>query len=259
MLCQKLEKIEDLPKDYIIQHKLDGSRALYINGKFLGRKRRNSNSSDYFKTMNIGHIKEALKNKDVVLDGELCVFKDGLSHLNLLLQKKEQPNAVFVVFDILHLDGRDLTKLPFRERFKILKRWYYDLCEYSAITILNYCEFSQEVIDNWYTFGYEGIVAKKIDSPYIIDWNNPLEEMRTPFWLKFKFWKTMEVEIKKFKPSKSGIHSHGALETSHGDVGLLTIENRDFYLNNKPIKAKIRYLELTDRGVMRKPVLMGFL
>ncbi len=56
---------------------------------------------------------------NVVLDGEICCLDpDGGSNLKALLFRREWP--CFYAFDILSLDGRDLTRLPLVERKGIL-------------------------------------------------------------------------------------------------------------------------------------------
>ena len=225
----------------------------------LGRVRDNGHQSDYFETMNIIPIRIGLLNKDVVLDGEICVFENGISHLNLLMRKENQLRAVYVIFDILWLDGKDLSKLPYFERIEILKEWYKKTLipnDKSPIRILDFINYSEPLIKKMYEAGLEGIVAKKLNSQYLIDWGNPCEEMRTPLWLKFKFWKTTDVKIKGLKPSEH--NSHGALITEKGDVGLLTMANLEYYKNNKPEYAKVRFLEMSEKGKMRKPTLLGF-
>ena len=62
---------------------------------------------------------------DAVLDGEVVVVDDaGRSSFQLLqnYQKTGQGRLAYYVFDILHLDGRDLRALPLRERKQILAR-----------------------------------------------------------------------------------------------------------------------------------------
>jgi len=263
MLCEKLEKLENLPKDYVIQIKLDGSRAIYLNGKLLGRQRKSGHRSNYFETMNIRHIQEALKPFNVVLDGELCVFDNkGISHLNLLLRKENQEKAVYVVFDILKLNGEDLTNKPLKERIEILADFCYEHFNLfkGKIEFLGYWNILdnfKEIINNWYEMGLEGFIAKDRNSPYIIDWNSPLDEVRTRYWLKFKFWKTLEVEVLGLTDKEH--HAYGSIKTSHGDVGLLSMENRLYFEKFKPKKAKVRYLELTESNKMRKPILVGWI
>ena len=59
--------------------------------------------------------------ENAILDGEIiCVDAKGVSQFNQLLRRKEEP--VFYAFDLLWLDGEDLTQRPLVERKKRLAR-----------------------------------------------------------------------------------------------------------------------------------------
>src|SRR4029079_7137093 len=72
-------------------------------------------------------VAEALTGlgRDAVLDGEVVVVDGaGRSHFQLLqnYQKTGQGDLLYVVFDLLALDGRDLRARPLVERKKLLKK-----------------------------------------------------------------------------------------------------------------------------------------
>jgi ATP-dependent DNA ligase len=60
----------------------------------------------------------SLKCRQAYLDGELCaVQKDGTTSFSALQGHRETPaNLVYFAFDLLHLDGNDLSRLPLLER-----------------------------------------------------------------------------------------------------------------------------------------------
>lgn len=78
--------------------------------------------------------------------------------------RQTSPLTVFL-FDLLHLDGRDLLALPAVERFAALARLVPDeqlvpRLHTSAI------EQAQAFFDNCVAAGYEGVVIKRLDAPY---------------------------------------------------------------------------------------------
>jgi bifunctional non-homologous end joining protein LigD len=66
-------------------------------------------------------IAKELKVTDAVLDGELCAL-DGSGGPAFYDLMKRQCQAVYYVFDILWLNGRDVRDLPLVERKKILRK-----------------------------------------------------------------------------------------------------------------------------------------
>lgn len=77
-----------------------------------------------------------------------------------------QDRLLFYAFDLLHLDGYDLRKVPLRER----KRLLLELIERSGLAapVL----FSEHMDDGATMFagaeklGWEGIISKRADAPY---------------------------------------------------------------------------------------------
>ena len=68
----------------------------------------------------------ALPAKTALLDGEIVVENEkGISSFSLLqtdLKEGRSDRFVYYVFDLLHLDGRDLTEEPLVERKAALAR-----------------------------------------------------------------------------------------------------------------------------------------
>src|SRR5271166_1571294 len=62
----------------------------------------------------------ALSARQAYLDGELCgVFPDGITSFGMIQAASDASNAaglVFFIFDLLHLDGDDVSDLPLIER-----------------------------------------------------------------------------------------------------------------------------------------------
>lgn len=109
--------------------------------------------------------------RDVILDGEAAWDPDSLT--------------AYHVFDILRLDGRDLTRLPLRERLAILK----ELPLHAPLGTVP--EVHGET--PWETaceHGWEGVIAKRLDSIH--------EHKRSKHWLKMKCDATQELVVGGF-------------------------------------------------------------
>src|SRR5690606_32657873 len=107
--------------DYIFEPKLDGFRALcYKKDKKVKFESRNANDlTTMFPELTIeGNILP----KNCILDGEIIIYDEkGKPDFNLM-QKREinakniEKNATYIVFDILNINNKDVTKLTLIER-----------------------------------------------------------------------------------------------------------------------------------------------
>ena len=119
----KLVKSVPTSKEYIYEIKYDGYRIVaYLDNEKVTLKTRND--KDY--TSKFSSIANSLKklNKTMILDGEIVVFDfEGRSDFNLLQEsiKKNKKDFIYVVFDILALDGKDLREKPLSNRKIILE------------------------------------------------------------------------------------------------------------------------------------------
>ncbi|MCT4354432.1 DNA ligase [Streptomyces sp. Je 1-79] len=108
----------------------------------------------------------------VVLDGELCAYRDGrLSFTDLLRSHADRRQAgvpvSYIVFDVLALPGRDVRPLPLVERWKLLGT---ALREIGPPVQPVLATLDEETARGWFrdlrAVGVEGIVAKALRSPY---------------------------------------------------------------------------------------------
>jgi DNA ligase D-like protein (predicted ligase) len=115
---------------------------------------------------------EALKKLPVVcayLDGELCAIRpDGTTSFSLMQAATDAGSAaglMFFAFDLLHLDGEDLTALPLLDRKSRLSdvlKSAPDAVQYSDHVISHGAAFFRQACK----LGAEGIVSKLVDAPY---------------------------------------------------------------------------------------------
>jgi bifunctional non-homologous end joining protein LigD len=171
--------------------------------------------------------------EQVLLDGEIVAFTDGRPDFEALQPRMHvsSPEAAlrlsqlipvaYLAFDVLHLDGHPLIARPYSERRKILTTIIPnvpgrlapphfpgpDLDAVRAASVAN---------------GLEGVVAKRLDSPY-----EP--GVRSGSWLKLKNVLRQEVVVAGWKPGQGnragligsllvGVYAEGKLLYS-GHVG----------------------------------------
>ena len=128
-----------------------------------------------------------LAGRDLLLDGEVVAFSEGLPNFGALADRihvhkaaraailAERNPATYLIFDVLRLDGRDLTSETLATRRDILKglglvtdRWQVPE-EYDDGAMLWDATRAQ---------GLEGVVSKRLASRYEVG-------RRSPHWLKF--------------------------------------------------------------------------
>lgn len=169
--------------------KWDGYRAIsYLNKGSVDIVSRNNKSfkQSYYP------INEALGSWKInaVVDGEIVVVnKKARADFAALQEWRSEADGQlrYYVFDLLWLEGHDLTGLPLSERTLILKQLIppdNELIQFSASFDTTGTTFFKQA----QKLGLEGIMAKKKDSIY-----EPGK--RTKNWLKIKTEKTQEVVI----------------------------------------------------------------
>jgi ATP-dependent DNA ligase len=124
-----------------------------------------------------------------ILDGEITVAdqRGTLDFLALEAAVRNEPSRlVFVSFDILHLDGRNLCPLPLIERKQIL--WHLVEPGVSRIRFSEYFEGNAlAVFRALETMGLEGIVSKRADSRY--------RSGPSTAWLEVKCVEEADIEV----------------------------------------------------------------
>lgn len=138
--------------------------------------------------------------RTLILDGEAVVLDEqGRSSFSALQKalggrggKRNAGEAIFYAFDLLYLDGYDLTKLGQEERRQMLQ----DLLEgqEGAIRFSETVEADgEELLKHACELGLEGIIAKNEDCPY--------RSGRTGDWLKIKCVQSDSFVVVGYEPS----------------------------------------------------------
>ena len=112
----------------------------------------------------------ALAAQSAYLDGELCAVRpDGttsFSEIQAATDERRTSNLVYFVFDLLFLDGKNLTGLPLlerKERLKAILEGAPRSIQYSDHHIGDGQRFLQAACGA----KAEGIISKRVDAPYV--------------------------------------------------------------------------------------------
>jgi len=132
-----------------------------------------------------------------VIDGEVCAMDDkGRSDFNLLQNFRSAEDRIrYFAFDILIFKGKSLLKLPLDERRKILAD-VLPINDHVGLSVVDH-----RPLTNMMRFvqknGLEGVIAKRIDSPY-----EPGK--RTGLWTKHRINQGQEFVIGGYTPGNNG-------------------------------------------------------
>ena len=186
--------------------KWDGVRALaYCRPGRLRLESRNLReiSSQY---PEVRRLSRRLGACDAVLDGELVAFdENGLPSFERLQQRIHQTDeavvrrrmkshpVTYVIFDLLHLDGSSLMEEPYSRRRELLEA--LELTGQSWQTPSYSVGHTQELLAASAERGLEGIVLKRLDSPYA-------PGSRSGAWLKVKNVGRQEFVIGGWQPGE---------------------------------------------------------
>jgi len=198
--------------------KYDGYRALVAvgGGKAKVFTRNGLDWTDKF--AGIAEASAKLPVASALIDGEIVAFKDGHPDFSTL---KDAIGAggdmTLFAFDLLELDGEDLTALPNIDRKERLRPLI------GQDSPIQYAEHvigaGEQLFETMCREGLEGVVSKKADAPY--------RGARTKAWLKTKCILRQEFVIVGWTPSEKnrgfralllGVHENGELRYA-GKVG----------------------------------------
>ena len=178
--------------DWIFERKLDGVRMLAFKDgsrvRLLSRNRLAQNAA----YPSVVAAVEALPVRDVILDGEAT----GVW--------RAQGRVAYHVFDVLWLNGEDVTGSPLSRRQQLLSELPLraPLRRVAAVT-------DAEPWERACREGWEGVIAKRRDSLY--------EHRRSPHWLKMKCEATQELVVGGFTDPQGGRVGFGALLVGYFD------------------------------------------
>ncbi|MBS1618747.1 MAG: DNA ligase D, partial [Bacteroidetes bacterium] len=283
--------------EWLYEVKWDGYRAIAFmySKKYDLRSRNDKSFAEKFYP-----VFEAIKawGIDAIVDGEIVVVDEqGMPRFNALQNWRSEADGslVYYVFDIMWLDGRDLTQLPLTDRRTILASVMprrEGLIRLSEVFDLKGTDFFETIRQ----LGMEGIMAKRKESTYQPDG-------RSGDWMKIKSNRRQEMVIggytinegtsKPFSSLLVGVYEGKKLVyTGKVGTGFNTVMQKDMMkqfeplvtdkvpfttepdinkpsrFNPDPPKAtavylkpslvcEVSYAEMTGDGIMRHPSFEG--
>jgi bifunctional non-homologous end joining protein LigD len=187
-------------RDWIHELKLDGYRigVLVEDGAVRLMSRRGKEWTAEFPAL-VAAAKQ-LPTRDVVLDGEVVMLSEqGISSFEALQNRaRDSRSLAYFAFDLLSLDGNDVSRLPLIERKRALQELIGD-----GVGIIKYTHHFDDpgpvVLRQACRLGAEGIVSKRRDAAY--RWG-----ARHDDWQKSKCTKRQEFVVGGFTdPSGSRV------------------------------------------------------
>jgi bifunctional non-homologous end joining protein LigD len=181
--------------DWVAEMKYDGYRALIAVGGGAAKvfTRNGLDWTDRFPA--IASAAAALDVGSALIDGEIVAFdaegKTDFSTLQRAIKAGGKGLSCFV-FDLIELDGRDLTRLPLLERKAKLETLIGKANE-PLLFSAHVAGKAEEVFRHLCAAGHEGIIAKRADDPY--------RSGRGRSWLKVKCTRRQEFVVGGYSPS----------------------------------------------------------
>lgn len=140
-----------------------------------------------------------VRAKSAVLDGEIVALDaDGRPSFQALHHAAtEGLSIVYYAFDLLHLNGRDLTREPLDDRRAALR----EVIDGSRVLLSDPLPGTPaQIADAVRGLGLEGVVAKRRRSTYAAG-------RRSDAWVKVRFAKHQELVVGGFKPGGANFDS----------------------------------------------------
>jgi bifunctional non-homologous end joining protein LigD len=208
---------------WIYERKLDGLRLLVFRQAgsvrlvTRNRKERSSTWPD---------VTEALASADgvdLVADGEMVAFEGGVTSFSRLQERMQirdpqaaremaqRVRAFLYLFDLLHVDGHDLTGLALRTRKKLLRRAvaWRDPVRFTPHRNETGVAYLREACEK----GWEGLIAKRADGAYV--------HGRSRSWLKLKCVNRQEFVVGGWTDPQGERIGLGALLVGYHEGGAL--------------------------------------
>ena len=166
-----LRKTAPNAKSYVHEVKFDGYRmqARLEGGKVKLLTRKNLDWTAKFQP--VADAVAQLDAQGALIDGEIVVEQDGVSDFSALqdaLKHNKAGRFVYYVFDLLHLDGVDLTGEPLVERKAALEKLLHGTDPNGTIRYSAHFEKTgSEMLAHACDLNLEGIISKRHDAPYV--------------------------------------------------------------------------------------------
>jgi bifunctional non-homologous end joining protein LigD len=261
----QLATLHDKPPDgagWVHEVKFDGYRmqARLDNGKVTLLTRKALDWTSKFKP--VANAVAELNADSALIDGEVVVEDgSGVSDFSALQDalKTSKSSFVYYVFDLLHLDGADLTGKPVLERKAALAKLLKGSDRNGVVRLSEHFEVSgAEMYRHACAHNLEGLISKRRDAPY--------RSGRSESWIKSKCHRGQEFVVAGYKDSTHLKGAIGALVLGYYENGKLRYAGRsgtgysvataqDLWRRLQPLRiAKPAFGKLPDEERGRKGI-----
>jgi bifunctional non-homologous end joining protein LigD len=248
-----MASLSGLPRDrqhYGFEYKWDGVRAIaYVERGHVRIESRNQLDITR-RYPELQMLADALGTEArAILDGEIVALDDvdrpsfsrlqRRMHLNdaaAITRAVRDVPIFYLIFDLLHVDGRSTMHLPYAQRRELLDELTLagSCWQRSPMVVAD----GESLLKSARALGLEGIVAKRLDSIY-----EPGK--RSTSWLKIKLIQRQEFVIGGWLPETGNAERVGSLLVGYHDTTLPLAASRT---------AKIRYAGRVGSGLMSDDV-----
>lgn len=223
------EAVKRLGKEFAAEPKFDGFRvAVHKNGNEVKLFSRNLENTTHAFPDIVKGAREEIKAKSVIMEGEAIAYNPVTSEFlpfqettkrrrkyKIEEMAKKLPLILFA-FDLLYLNGHDITEKPYRERRKLLQSVIVKDGAVVRLAEERTLHFASEItkfFNEAISEGLEGLMLKKLDSPYVAGG-------RGFHWIKFKRFQAGEL-TDTVDCVLLGVYSGKGKRTEFGVGGLL--------------------------------------
>jgi DNA ligase D-like protein (predicted ligase) len=197
MAARIVDKLPEGP-EWMYEVKFDGYRALLLKNADQVRIRSRNDKDLTLAYPAVADAGRRLQAEQAMIDGEIvAVDANGHPSFQALQHRAAHPAhvIVFYAFDLLQLNGEDLTSAPLQERRTRLPKVIDDSGVLLSIELPG---TPQQVIEAVTALGLEGVIAKRKTSRY-----TPGE--RNNAWVKLKLDRQQEFVIGGYRPGTNGV------------------------------------------------------
>ena len=207
-MLAKLVREPPAGEGWVYERKLDGLRCIAVRRgdvvELWSRSRQSFNARFGGIVAAVGR----LPHDDLVLDGEIVALEGDRTSFSLLQRPGSTATPMLFAFDVLHLDGEDLTGRPLRERKQRLASL---VANRGVVRRVDHVEGDPAaLLARACAAGWEGLIAKRADGPY--------RTGRSPDWLKLKCSAGQELVIGGWTDPRGARTHLGALLVGHYDA-----------------------------------------
>jgi bifunctional non-homologous end joining protein LigD len=221
LMLATLTERRDFGDDFLLERKFDGERcvARKDGGELRLESRTGKDLTGTYPEVLAAAASQQPRN--FLLDGEVVAYEGEQTSFSRLQQRLgvSTPSAqlvadypvVYYVFDLIELDGEDLTELPLLERRARLAR---AIRPHAALQLSEaWRGDSERRFAAACRSGWEGLIAKRADAPYV--------RGRSKDWLKLKCAWGQELVIGGYTDPAGSRTDFGALLVGYYEDGRL--------------------------------------